>query len=68
MMILMKNKQKHKYFPEELGDLEIVDMLLRHNKYNNCTVLFALMHGGILASFEIEHNYTDPSGLYGYRD
>ena len=41
-------------------------MLLKHNKYNNCTVLICLMEDGVLASFEIEHNYTDPNSFYNY--
>ena len=60
----MKDKQKHKFFPAELGNLQIVDMMLQHNKYNNCTVLIALMEGGVVSSFEIEHNYSDPNTFY----
>tara|TARA_B110000285_G_C14771309_1_gene444124 strand:+ start:86 stop:610 length:525 start_codon:yes stop_codon:yes gene_type:complete len=64
MMIKMKDKQKHNFFPAELGNLQIVDMMLQHNKYNNCTVLIALMEGGVVSSFEIEHNYSDPNTFY----
>lgn len=64
MMIKMRDKQKHKFFPAELGNLQIVDMMLQHNKYNNCTVLIALMEGGIVSSFEIEHNYSDPNTFH----
>ena len=40
-------------------------MMLSYNRRNNCTVLFALMEGGVVASYEIEHNYT-PSAFDSY--
>ena len=42
--------------------------MLHYNSMNNCTVLFALMEGGVISSFEIEHNYTpkvQEPGQYG---
>lgn len=36
---------------------QIVDMLYKHDPRTNSTVLIALMHGGVLSSFEIEQDY-----------
>jgi hypothetical protein len=43
--------------PEKMESEQIIDMLYKFDPSNNSTVLVALMHGGILSSFEIEQDY-----------
>jgi len=50
-----------KYMIPQLFDKkQILDMSYMYDQKKNCTVLVALMQGGILASFELESQYTVP--------
>ena len=53
-------KDKH-MIPKLFDKKQILDMNYMHDSKTNSTVLFALMQGGILASFEIEKHYPIPS-------
>ena len=50
-----------KYMIPQLFDKkQILDMSYMYDQKKNCTVLVALMQGGILSSFELESQYTVP--------